>query len=348
MKKYKKFILLIIGLLFFFVQQCSNTNLLPSFVCKKSEYKYLSEKVNSKNFVIDKISDKTYLYVTYDSINNYFIVNDGYNKMKLSAEGNLLINIPHPSGELPYKTHYVFTDSTICDFSKNELEIETFFKKINPATEKLETKWISIFEEYYYNASTVIYSNNDLIYFKINEGWVSLHISDNHYLEGDNITERTFENYPAKFSKLIFLKDQKSNTYSDWMSHSGSSIDKKYPNVELENFNYPEKELNYLNNKIEKISFEKTVLSETYRYTPIIAQFQGIGYYKLKKENEYIRFKEKALKYPFKFFKSDSYLNHYTIPEKFNTKTKLSFIRYSFPTNQNESKSQGLYIIKRK
>ncbi|EDM45731.1 hypothetical protein SCB49_07977 [unidentified eubacterium SCB49] len=173
-------------------------------------------------------------------------------------------------------------------------------------------------------------------------------MSDNYYLEGDNITERTFENYPAKFRKLIFLKDQESNTYSDWMSHSGSSIDKKYPNTALENFNYPEKALDYLNNEIEKISFEKKVQSETYTYTPIIAQFQGIGYYKLKKEDEYIHFKENAFKYPFNFFKSDSYLNHYTIPEKFNTKTKLSFIRYSFPTNQNESKSQGLYIIKRK
>ncbi len=338
----------LIGTFLLFLQQCSTINLIPNLVSKVNTYKYLSEKVSSQNFVIDKISNKTHVFITYDPVHNYFIVDDSYTKTKVSATGDVLINIPSPSGQLPYKTHYIFTDSTVCDFSKNKLEIESFYKKINPATEKLEKKWIAVFEEYYNKATTVIYSNDDLAYFKIKEGWVALHFSDNYYLTDDNDYEKIFENYPAKFNRLIFLKDEKSNTYSDWMSHSGSSIDKKYNDNSLEHLKFPEKKFKYLNQKIEKISFDKTAKSETYTYTPIIAQFQGVGYYKLKKEGEYIRFKENAFKYPFMFFKSDAYLNHYSVPEQFETKTKLSFIRYSFPTNQNESNSQGVYIIKRK
>ncbi|WP_159023953.1 hypothetical protein [Formosa sp. L2A11] len=347
MKAPKKKIILILVLLVF-VQQCSTINLIPDFVLKKSDYKYLSAGVSSKNFVLDKISDKTYMYITYDSVRNYFIVDDSYNKIKISAEGDVLINIQHPSGDLPYKSHYVFTDSTVCDLSKNSLEFEPFYKKINSETDTLDTKWITLFEDYYNKATTVIYSNNDYIYLKIKAGWVALQLANDYYFEGDNISEITFKNYPAKFEKLIFLKDNASNTYSDWMSHSGSSADKMYPDEDLKYFNYPEKGLKYVSNKIKTIDFKKTKSAENYTYTPIIAQFQGVGYYKLKIGEEYIRFKENAFKYPFMFFHSDAYLNLYTIPKKFESKTKLSFIKYSFPTNQNESKSQGLYLLKKK
>ncbi|WP_405415284.1 hypothetical protein [Maribacter sp. Asnod1-A12] len=340
-------IFIIVGLLFF-VQQCTTINLIPSLVSNKDNFRYLSEEVSSTNFVVDKISDKTYLWIYYDTINNYFIVDDSYHQKKISADGNILFDLSDPSAEMPYKTHYVFTDSSVYDFSKNKVEKEPYFERIIFLTEELEKKWILLFKELYDKASVVIYGNNELIYFKIPSGWVALKVSEFRFLKGDNTSERTFENYPAKYNKLIFLKDIKSNTYSEWMSHSGSSADKKRRNYDLDNADYPEKKINYVENKIEKISLKKTKIHSTFTYTPIISHFIGIGYYKLKKENEYIRFKENAIKYPFYFLQSDSYLNNYTIPEEFEPKTNISFIRYSYPSNTNESKSQGLYIVKKK
>ncbi|WP_324027686.1 hypothetical protein QSV08_06985 [Maribacter sp. BPC-D8] len=340
-------IFIIIGLLFF-VQQCTSINLLPSFVSNENNYKYLSTGVSSENYVIDSITDKTYLYITYDTINNYFIVDDGYQQIKISTNGSILFKTSDKTAEMPFKTHYVFGDSTVYDFSQNKIEPESYFKRINADTEKLEKKWITIFEEFYNQASTVVYGNNDIIYLKINEGWVALHTSENYYLEGDNSSERTFENYPAKYNQLIFLKDTKSNTYSDWMSHSGSSIDRKYNDYDFEHSNYPENEFNYQNNKIKKIGSKKTESSSTFAYTPIIAQFLAVGYYKLQKGDEYVRFKEDAVKFPFWFFQSDGYLNNYTLPEQFRAETEVSFIRYSYPTNANKSKSEGLYLVKRK
>jgi len=333
MKKHKKKIFLIITFLFL-LQQCTKVNLIPSLVSNKKEYNYLSNKVSSENFTVNRISDKVYAFITYDTLNNYFIINDTYSKIKINAKGEVKIKIPHPSGELPYKTHYVFTDSTVCDLSKDKLEIESFYKIINPAKEKLEKKWIQIFKEYYDSANTVIYGNDDLIYLKIKEGWVLLHLSRNYFLSGDNVSERTFENYPAKYNKLVYLKDVETNTYSDWLPNSRDK--------------YEEDKIDYLIEKIIKKSFVKIKKSETFKYTPIIAQFQGVGYYQLKKGNEHLRFKENGMKYPFQIFKSESYLKHYTIPNKFKTKTEVSFIKYSFPTNQNESKSQGYYLVKRK
>lgn len=347
-KKRKKILILVIILVF--IQQCSMINLIPSFVLNKSDYRYLSEGVSSENYTIEKISDAGYSIITYDTINNYFIVDTNFYQIKISAEGDSITSIK--SGFLPYKTHFVFADSTAHDFSKQKVEAEPFYQIINSQEEKMEKDdWISLFEAYYNKASTVIYSNDELIYLKINEGWVALHMPIGYFLGGNYFSERTFENYPgkyAKYNKLIFLKDNKSNTYSDWLSHSGSVLDKLYPDERLKLYTYPEKALDYPNDKIEKISFHKTDVSETVTYTSIIAQFQGIGYYKLKKENEYVRFKENADKYPFLFFSSDGYLNHYSVPEKFKTKTNVSFIVYSYPSNQNESESQGIYIVKKK
>ena len=347
MKRYIKILFVFVTVLVV-TQQCSNFNLIPNTVSKKDQFVYLSEGVASRNYIIERITEKTHAYTTYDTINNYFIVDDSYKKMKISATGEVLISIPDPSSELPFKTHYVFTDSTVCDLSKNHFELEPFLKKINPSTEALKKEWMIVFEEYYRNASVVIYSNNDQIYFKTDQGWISLYLGDSNYLGGHQNSERTFKNYPAKFNSLIFLKDIASNTYSDWMSHSGSSIDKKYRNQSEEQINYSENQLKYLDNNIKKISYHKTGSSSMYAYTPIIAQFQGIGYYTLNIKDEKVRFKENAFKYPFKFFQSDAYLNQYTVPENFKNRTSISFIRYSFPTNQNESKSQGLYLLKRK
>ncbi|WP_036154006.1 hypothetical protein [Maribacter forsetii] len=346
MKKYKIMVFIIIALLFFF-QQCTSINLIPNLVSNKNNYQYLSSGVSSKNYLIDAVTDKTYLYITYDTINKYFIVDDSYQQIKISTEGDILFRITDSKAEMPYKTHYVFTDNAVYDFSQNVIKPQSFFQTINPDKKKLEKKWITIFEEYYNKSSTVIYGNNDIVYFHTNEGWVTLHLSENKYFGGDNTSERTFESYPAKYSKLIFLKDTKSNTYSDWMSHSGSSTDRKYNN-DLDYSAFPENKFTYQNNKIEKIEFSKTKSAETYTYTPIIAQFLGVGYYKLHKGNEYVRFKEDAAKYPFWFFQSDAYLNNYTLPEQFRAETEVSFIRYSYPSNANKSKSQGLYIVKKK
>ncbi|MEX6625995.1 hypothetical protein [Tenacibaculum salmonis] len=327
MKKHKKKIFLIITFLFL-VQQCTDINLIPAFVLNKSDYKYLSNNISSKNYVVNRISEYNYSFITYDTINNYFIMDDSYSKIKIDYKGDIKIKIPHPSGNLPYKTHYVFTDSTICDLSKDRLQMIQYYKKINPD----KHNWFLLFEEYYNKATTVIYGNDDKIYLKIKEGWILFRTLNGPYLDGEHITEKTLKGYPAKYRKLIYLKDLKSYRYSDWS-------EERY---------YPEDKIKYLNQKIKKISFKKRGISETFTYTSIISQHFGIEYYKFKKRNEYIRFKESASKYPFIFFKSKRYVSHYNIPEKFKTKTEVSFMDCSYPSNQYESKSDGLYIVKPK
>ncbi|SOU87777.1 conserved hypothetical protein [Tenacibaculum dicentrarchi] len=327
MKKHNKKIFLIITVLFL-IQQCTDINLIPAFVLNKSDYKYLSDNISAKNYVVNRVSEYNYSFITYDTINNYFIIDDSYSKTKIDSKGNIKIKIPHPSGNLPYKTHYVFTDSTICDLSKDKLQMIQYYKKINPDKQN----WFLLFKEYYHKGTTVIYGNDDKIYLKIKEGWVLFRSFNGPYLDGDYITERTLKGYPAKQRKLIYLKSLKSFRYSDW-SHGSY---------------YPEDKIKYLDQKIKKISFKKIGVSGTFTYTSIISQHFGIEYYKFKKRNGFIRFKESANKYPFILFKSKRYVSHYTIPEKFKTKTEVSFIDCSYPSNQYESKSDGLYIVKPK
>ncbi|WP_370408799.1 hypothetical protein [Tenacibaculum dicentrarchi] len=199
---------------------------------------------------MNRVSEYNYSFITYDTINNYFIIDDSYSKTKIDSKGNIKIKIPHPSGNLPYKTHYVFTDSTICDLSKDKLQMIQYYKKINPDKQN----WFLLFKEYYHKATTVIYGNDDKIYLKIKEGWVLFRSFNGPYLDGDYITERTLKGYPAKQRKLIYLKSLKSFRYSDW-SHGSY---------------YPEDKIKYLDQKIKKISFKKIGVSGTFTYTSIL------------------------------------------------------------------------------
>ena len=147
----------------------------------------------------------------------------------------------------------------------------------------------------------------------------------------------SFEGYPAKYNKLIFLKNGETGLYSDWGSRIGS-IDQE---------SYPEDRFDYPIQPIDKISFIKKGQSSNFAYLPFISQFHGIGYYKLKKGKDYILFKEIAYKEPFQFFKTASHTIHYTLPTKFKLKTEVSFVKYAPQTNQNEPNSQGIYVVRK-
>lgn len=96
------------------------------------------------------------------------------------------------------------------------------------------------------------------------------------------------------------------------------------------------------------LGFKKDKVSSRLRYLNLTAEFHGTGYYQLKKGTDNLKFKEIVAKVPFVFFYADKYLNHYVIPEKYKTNTEVSFIHYRFPSNMNESNSQGLYVVKKK
>jgi len=320
----------IIIITFLFIQQCTTINLIPSFVNNKGDYKYISDIIDSEEWNINRLTDKA-TFITYDTINNYFIVDTGFDKMKIDSKGKIVLNIAHPSGEIPHKTHFLFTDSTALDLSKNDLKPKSFKKIINPKEKTLEKKWKIIFEEYYNAAQTVIYGD-ELIYMKVDTDWILFHLEDDDYLRGTPATERTYDGFPAKNNDvLIFLKESESLLYSDGSSPWSHNQQ-----------NYNEDKLKYPSQIIDKISFSKEKIDENFAYTPISARFEGTGYYKLKKGDKYLRFKERTYKMSFKFLETENYIKHFVLPSNFESKTDISFINCVCSKNDNY---QGTYII---
>ena len=325
----------IIVILLLFLQQCTTVNLIPAFVSNKDDYKYISDIIDSDEWNIDQITNNRYAYITYDTINNYFIVDDSYSKSKIDSNGKVLKRISHPSGEIPYKTHYVFTDSTVWDFSKTNLAFESYQKTINPEVDILEKNWILIFEEYYNAAQIVIYGD-DVIYMKIKEDWILMYLDDNYFLRGDNISERSFDGYPAKKdSALIFLRESETGIYSDWSSRIGS----------LDQRNYDENKLKYTTETIDQISYSKVKESDRLAYINIIARFVGDGYYQLKKGDNYLKFIENTFNTPFIFFKTENYFEHFVLPKSFDSKTDISFVKCICSKNQTTNSFDGIYLI---
>jgi len=278
--------------------------------------------------------------------------NDG-EVIKLDLNGEEIARVQRGDFELEYRTHFAFTENGVCDFSTDNIKVSDFSRVIKASKELTIEKWKVLFESYYDEASVVIYEDFETleyqspIYFKIDDEWILLQIF--HYdLENGETFESLLNNYPPKYNRLIFLKDMNVLTYSDLNAHTGSRLDKKYRNDFMHEPVYLEDELDYRDERIEKLAFIKRSVSDRLAYVGLVSRFVGDGYYRLSKDSDTLKFKENAFKDPFILYQSDGYLNHFTLPLYVQSKKDVSFIKYSFPTNQNESNSQGVYLLKRK
>lgn len=350
----KKKIMMLLGTLLFllFLNQCTTVNIAPPTIFKKKEfgnYNYLKDGIKSDYFQIEKISEYTHSKVTYDTIHNFFIISDRSKIQKINAKGEKVIEISRVN-HMDFTTygHYIFMDTIVYDLSKKIIQQEKFEEIILPSKEITPKDWLLQFQELYQQASVVYYGRNDYkhkakpVYFKVHENWKVLYLSGGHSFSNDDLTDYTFKNYPAKFNRLIVLKDNANKVYSNGQFSAGASVASyKRMNFEEKNFIYPEQR------KIKSLFFQKEMVYEEIAYTSIPVVLGGTAYFNLKKGNDILKFKENATMSSFSFYKIKNYLSHYFIPEKFKNQSNVSFLKLKYPSNNNESGSKGWYVIKR-
>ncbi len=333
---------ILIFLLLLFLTQCTTINVFTTSKAKKSvynKYPYLKDGAASENYIIKYISNPYKAFITYDTKNKYFFIAQPPYR-KISKNGLVVVQI-EDNGHLdnPLFTHYLFDKDGVYDFSKTEVKKELFNTIINADFSMRPKQWKSLFDDYYKKADVVVYGNDmDYkyypIYLKINTGWILIFSSsydgfNQSYSEGVSL-----EGYPAKFNKMVLLKDNHKQEFSNGMVEENLNMDEY-------SLSYPSKF------KLRRLYFHKQMVSEDFPYTSIPQEFSGIAYYRIKIDNDVLNFKESALKHCFSS-SVKSYLFWYVLPEKYLQDSKVSFLEYKYPHNINETGSNGLYIIKEK
>jgi len=351
MKKDTRY-LIGICLLIMFLESFTTLNILSTitFNTKKFKtYKYLKEGVSSEQYVIERISDASNQTLLYDTLNNTFMVSNIVNLKIIDKFGEIINDIKLTDEiNVPFRTHYAFGDTFLYDLSLNELKKEYFKEVIKPPKDMSSNEWIDIFKNYYDKASIVIYGNsltskeNKRIFFKVDADWILLYMGGRYHLKGDWWSEHTFKGYPAKYNKLILLKDQQNKLYADFQDTTDAQVRRNYGR------RFDEKRLKYKALKIKQQAFRKKIIYETIVYTSIPSSVGGTAYYSLKKGKDIIYLKENAVRPVFFLSKVDNYLESYSIPQKFNDKSDISFLKCVYPSNINSSGSKGLYLVKKK
>jgi hypothetical protein len=334
----------ILLIILFLINQLTKINVFSPLLNKKeyNSFKHLKKGVVSQNYNIKYISNPYYAEITYDRAFNFFFIRDTHFR-KIDAKGNeVMAIIDTESVSHPKRTPFVFTIDGVYDFSKKIIKKE-LFKEIHNDIDSLVLRqevWQKQFETFYEIAETVVYGalNQDLvrypIYFKIDNEWILL------YSTGENIDDDydfgiTYSGYPAKFDKLIYLKDVENDHYANALSKNDLFMSNKQL-IEFD-FKYPS------DFKINKLFFKKKSQFDHIAYTSIPISWFGTAYYELKINGEPINFKEMASKNLLSF-SIEPYLNWYVLPEEYSNNTDVSFIEFRFP-QVNRKPGNGLFII---
>ena len=340
--------ILLIVLIF---QQCTSFNITSASIFKSPKldtYKYLKDGVESENFIIEYLSSNYPPSVTYNAEYNFFIVESDHDFKKLNGSGDEIFAInKEESMELPKFTHFIFSNNGVYDLSKEEIKI-TLFKDIVNQDRLTEPKaWIELFDKYYKTAQIVIFGEELShkqdrgfpIYFKIGVKWIKLFTKKQELRAHDyeNALKHNYEGYPSKYTRTIVLKAPSKKTFSDREKEEYLIED-----IAIKNYSYK-----YRNkSKIKSIHFTKEMVYEHIAYTSIPILFAGTSFYKLKIKDDLINFKENAIK-PI-FMPLQNHFYWYILPDEYFKNSEISFLELRYPSNLNESGSNGLYIIKRK
>ncbi len=362
-KKFKSMIPITIYILvaLFILQQCTSINITSASIFKSSKldtYPYLKDGVISDDYTIQRLPSRYDPKITYNATHNFFLVEgDDYFK-KIDGNGNELITIKkeeHKDGhtELATFTHYLFNENGVYDLSEEDIK-EVLFKEIINQDRSLEPKtWIQLFDEYYKAAQVVVFGEElpykdkqdqgFPVYFRIGKEWTKLFTKRNELrARGIDALKYNHKGYPPKFTRTIVLKDSSQKTFSNNEQEHYVHL---YENKESSIKNYAFKYNN--TSKIKSIFFEKEFVYATLAggYTPIPISYTGTAYYKLKIKNSTLRFKEKAIKPIFKGLENHFYW--YILPDAYFQNTDVSFLKFQYPSNHNNSGSNGLYIVKK-
>lgn len=339
----------VLALLFF--DKCTPVNILSAL--KKFDYKDLpdlKDGTSSASYQLKKISDETSNNILYDAAGNYFLVESNFTIKKLDDQGNELFSTNKRDTYLPRFTSYAFDSSGVYDLSAKKIEKQAF-TTINKNQTLSTAAWQTTFDKYYHEAEIVLFGFTDLfgkanpVFMKVKGDWIVLIMTDDEMRldETRYVTGIHFKGYPAIYHHLNLLKDTRKNTYSDFESTSDKWLQS------VTGVHFRESELSYpTDREIKTLDYKKTGVDAEIAYTPIPVSWLCVTSQSLLINREELLFKCGGTIDVGIFNKVNPYLQLFSVPQKYLTKTSVSFLTSAFYSNAWPSQNDGLYIIKRK
>jgi hypothetical protein len=339
----------LLALLFF--DKCTPVNVFSAF--KRSDFKHLPDLRDgavSANYQLQKMSDETHNNIVYDPAGNYFLIESNFDVKKIDANGNEIFKIKKTDMYVPRFTSYVFDSTGVYDLSVEKIEKHRF-TKINQNQTLTVEEWQAMFDKLYHEAEVVLFGYTDMfgknnpVFVKIKGSWIVLIMTQHEarLKEIEYVTGIRFEGYPAKYKHLYLLKDAAKQTYSNFESTSDEWLH-SFNGMDLR-----ERGLSYpTNRKIKTLDYKKTGVDADIAYTPIPISWLCSTSQSLSIDGEELRFNCGGTIAVGFFNEVKSYLRWYSVPEKYSSKTLVSFLSSAFYSNEWPSKNDGLYIIKRK
>lgn len=339
-----------IGLLAFlaFIETFTVTNLLfPSFLNKPeyATYPLLKDGVGSDNYEVSFIFDSYAAKITYSPSGNFFMIEDHFYR-KFDAQGNQVAELPdaHEWINPPFSPYLISTNG-IYDFTETVPHKAPFMRILNDdgRTRFTKERWQELFDSFYEKSDVVLYGEPDSgtsrypAYFKADRGWIVLYTTRSHIeIDDDYELGVSFAGYPAKYERMVLLKDPHAGVYSldNYRLRDGIWT------VDEDDFTYP------MGYGVEILSFRKEYVSSEIAYTPIPIVYNGPGIYQIKAGNEVLNFQETAIRAIGS--RASSNMTRFVLPEQYFGNTNVSFLEFRPGNNFDTSGSDGLYIIREK
>lgn len=360
-KIIKKMVIIISSLIFliYFLDRFSAINVRPHVIYNNYVHKNtpsLKQSLNNEVFTLEKLLNTTGFDLLYDNVNDFYLINNFNNVIKLDKNGTKVFELnlrdkplensqPEPMEHINASS-YILSWHGIYDVSKENPVLEKFDTILHKNKELSTEQWLKKFNELYTNASVVLYGyfkaidSSTPIYFKQNEKWTVLY---EHERYGPIFHANTIRfrikgvDFPVKYRKLFLLKDVQKQAYSNYLYFNST------------NEEFIENDLHYeQRTSLETFLFIKERYAQA-DYSFIPATFGGTAINKVNVGNSNFIFKTKAQKGAgFNTEKIDNYLYLFDVPTKFQTENSISFLFYNYPTNWNSDEHEGLYLIKKR
>lgn len=350
----KRFVIwsLTILLLILFLDKCTSMNVFSVFNrISYEELPNLKNGTHSKNYEIRRISEDEYKNIRYDPVGNYFLIEGHYDVKKIDAMGTEVFNLSKKEMYMPRFTSYVFDSTGVYDLSANKVEKQLFDNMINMKQELSEKAWQAQFDDFYRQADVVvygytdIYKNGDPIFMRVSGKWILLITTphESRIREIEYVAGIRFEGYPARHNHLYLLKNASKKTYSDYEGTTDAYL-KTYYEIALveKSIAYPSER------KVETLGYQKKSVYGEIAYTPIPVSWLCNTAQSIRLKEEEMVFKCVGIKEAGFSNYVDNRLNWFSVPQKYLSKTEVSFMIYAFPSNDEASENNGLYIVKKR
>lgn len=314
---------------------------LPAFA--QGSAPLLSEGPTSTHYQIRFLNNPYMANIAFHTRDKFFLI-EGTEFIKVDRQGQDVFRLAATAITFrPRFSSYVVTPKGIYDFSEVQPQQQPFVQIVNDDADRTLTRdsFFQIFGQAYKNADVVIYGEIDSnisrlpAYMRIAGEWILFYISPSNIdIEQDFDLGDQVERFPAKFARMIMLRDPARKQYA----HNSRRLRDEIISLPEDGLTYPS------NPSLSVLSYSSSYVSDEYVYTPIPALFAGLAGHRLDINGEVLDFMEIAVR-PSLSLTVETHLNLFVLPEPYANNIPVSFLEFRPGNNIDTRGGDGVHVV---